>query len=161
MKASIHTFAEYNKGFERHIEKASNQLEVIKVQIEKLTQEKVSEANFRIETLDLRDLVFRVHGIMDYFSNEFQRVENFLEKYLPLKVQNQISHTLTAITPNKDRWRLRDYDEVRFLEMREKMLDDKGLPDLEQECENIITSAKQQSTRFDDFDKEKADVKGL
>ena len=44
----------------------------------------------------------KLHMVMDYFSNEFMRLENFLEKYLPLKVQNQISSTLNYTIEKKN-----------------------------------------------------------
>ncbi len=68
---------------------------------------------------------------MDYYSNEFLRVENFLEKYLQLKVQNLISHTLNNVMHAKDKSKLKEYEDARFLELREQLVLDKGLPDLE------------------------------
>ncbi len=35
---------------------------------------------------DVKVEIFKINSVMDYYSNEFLRVENFLEKYLPLKV---------------------------------------------------------------------------
>lgn len=79
---------------------------------------------------------------MDYFSNEFLRLENFMEKYIPLKIQNQISHTLNAVVEPKNKWRLKDYEEQKFLELREHMLDDKGMPNIEKETQSIIENAQ-------------------
>jgi len=30
--------------------------------------------------------MFKIHQVMDFYSNEFLRLENFMEKYLPLKI---------------------------------------------------------------------------
>ena len=54
----------------------------------------------------------------------------------------------------KERWRLKEYEELKFMELREKMLEDKGLPDLQTECEGILQKAKEISTKFEDFEKE-------
>ena len=47
---------------------------------------------------------------------------------------------------------LKEYEDKIFMELRERMLDDKGLPDLEKECKTIISNAKQQSSKFRDFE---------
>ena len=86
-------------------------------------------------------MMYKIHTVCDYFSNEFMRLENFIERYLPLKVQNQISHTLNYIIEPKNKWRLKDYEEQKFLELRDIMLEDKGLPDIEQECKSVIERA--------------------
>ena len=62
---------------------------------------------------------------------------------MPLKIQNQISHTLNGITDQKNRWRLKDYEDVRFTQLRERMFEDKGLPDLDNEQNEIIDFAKE------------------
>lgn len=106
-------------------------------------------------------MLYQIHTVMDYYSNEFMRVENFLEKYLPLKVQNQISSTLTVVLPGKDRGRLREYEDHKFLELRENLLLDKGLPDLEKEVDKIVNNAKDISQQFTGFEGEKPELQGL
>ena len=68
---------------------------------------------------------------MDEFSNEFMRLENFIEKYIPLRMQNQISETLDFILQQKDKNKLREFEEKKFLQLREVIIEDKGMPDLE------------------------------
>ena len=63
---------------------------------------KVSVSSYTIDKEDEKELMTKLHMVMDYFSNEFMRLENFLEKYLPLKVQNQISSTLNYTIEKKN-----------------------------------------------------------
>ena len=63
---------------------------------------KVSVSSYTIDKEDEKELITKLHMVMDYFSNEFMRLENFLEKYLPLKVQNQISSTLNYTIEKKN-----------------------------------------------------------
>lgn len=93
-----------------------------------------------------------LHTVMDYYSNEFMRLENFLEKYLPLKVLNLLSKALNYTIEHKYKWKLKDWEDQTFVEMRERLLEDSGLPDMEKECKSIISTAKQQSVKFKDYD---------
>lgn len=63
---------------------------------------KVSVSSYTIDKEYEKELMTKLHMVMDYFSNEFMRLENFLEKYLPLKVQNQISSTLNYTIEKKN-----------------------------------------------------------
>jgi hypothetical protein len=74
----------------------------------------MSKEEFKEENSELKDIIYKIHNVMDYFSNEFMRVENFLEKYLPLMIQNYISHTLNNVMDPKTKWRLQDYEEQKF-----------------------------------------------
>jgi hypothetical protein len=120
-----------------------------------LVSQKISTKQYKEEKKEVTDMLYQIHFVMDYYSNEFMRVENFLEKYLPLKVQNQISSTLTVVLPGKDRGRLREYEDHKFLELRENLILDKGLPDLEKEVDKIVNNAKDISQQFTGFEGEK------
>ena len=49
---------------------------------------KVSEQYFNKKESERQEILYNVNTVMDDFSNEFLRLENFIEKYLPLKLQN-------------------------------------------------------------------------
>lgn len=48
--------------------------------------DKISNNQYKIGILELEGMILKVHSVMDYFSNEFLRIENFIEKYMPLKI---------------------------------------------------------------------------
>ncbi len=50
---------------------------------------------------------------------------------------------------------------MRFLELREKMLDDRGVPDIKEECSRIMKKAQELSPKFIGFEKESPDMQGL
>lgn len=79
---------------------------------------------------------------MDEFSNEFMRLENFIEKYVPLKMQNQISETLDFILNVKDKKQLRKFEDKKFTELRMNIIRDKGLPNLEAESKAVVDRAQ-------------------
>jgi hypothetical protein len=44
-------------------------------------------------------------------------VENFVEKYIPIRIQSSISEVLSYILPYKERNKLSDFDKKRFMEL--------------------------------------------
>ena len=98
---------------------------------------------------------------MDFYSNEFMRLENFMEKYLPLKIQNQISQTLNGVMPANQRGRIKEYEDTKFLELREYLIHDVGLPDLVLETKRIVDQAKAISPQFNGIELEGPETKGL
>jgi hypothetical protein len=83
----------------------------LQIDVNKHEKDKIGRAEFKQESKELKEIMYKIHTVMDYFSNEFMRLENFIERYLPLKVQNQISHTLNFVIEPKNKWRLKDYDD--------------------------------------------------
>lgn len=95
---------------------------------------------------------------MDYFSNEFLRIENFIEKYMPLKIQNQISDTLKNSLQAKEKWKLKVFEDSKFMELRECLIEDRGLPCLAEEVHGIIQKAKEISNKFHGYEREPSEV---
>ncbi len=85
---------------------------------------------------------------MDEFSNEFLRLENFIEKYIPLRMQNTVSECLDFVLQVKEKKRLRDFEEKKFFELRNLIIEDKGLPNLLAEVRGIITASGKYDTSF-------------
>ena len=50
--------------------------------------DKISNSQFETSNNDLKDQLYKINLVMDEFSNEFMRLENFIEKYIPLRMQN-------------------------------------------------------------------------
>jgi len=118
------------KTFDKQLERGLNGMDQVRVQTELLKQETVTRRAYKEEKKDLKDKLFKLHQVMDFYSNEFMRLENFMEKYLPLKIQNQISQTLNGVLPANQRGRIKEYEDTKFLELREYLIHDVGLPDL-------------------------------
>ena len=50
-------------------------------------------------------------------GNHFAMVENFVEKYIPIRIQSTISEVLSFILPYKERNKLSDFEKKRFMEL--------------------------------------------
>lgn len=66
----------------------------------------------------------------DNNTNHFAMVENFIEKYLPLQIQSQISQTLQSCLPFQAQKQLELYEIKKNKELHQVVLDDDGIPDL-------------------------------
>lgn len=64
-------------------------------------------------------------------------VENFVEKYIPVRIQSQISETLQQVLPYKETQTLAAYEKLRFGEMHQIILDDDGYPNLFEKFKQI------------------------
>ena len=62
--------------------------------------------------------------------NEVKTLDNWIEKYEPLRTQNQVSQTLSAILTGKEKKRLTDYDDMLFTKLYDVVLLDDGRPDI-------------------------------
>ena len=57
-------------------------------------------------------------------------VENFVEKYIPIRIQSTVSEALSAILPYKERLKQVEFDKKKFAELHQIILDDDGIPRL-------------------------------
>jgi len=76
----------FKKEQETNLEQILNQIEQCKKDITDLAQTKVDVTEFEAKKLDDKLIFKQNNEVMDEFSNEFLRLENFIEKYVPLKI---------------------------------------------------------------------------
>lgn len=51
---------------------------------------------------------------MENYGNHFAMVENFVEKYIPIRIQSTISEALCVVLPYKIRMKLADFEKKKF-----------------------------------------------
>ncbi len=73
----------------------------------------------------------------DNHGNHFAMVENFVEKYIPIRIQSTISEALNHILPYKDRGRYAEFDKKKFAELHQTILEDDGIPRLAEQLKQI------------------------
>ena len=61
--------------------------------------------------------ISRVKRDAENHANHFAMIENFVEKYIPIRIQSQISMTLNQILPESNRDLLYNYEKDKFREM--------------------------------------------
>ena len=63
--------------------------------------------------------------------------------------------------PVNQRGRIKEYEDSKFLELREALIHDEGLPDLVMETTKIVEQAKTLSPQFQGIELEGPETKGL
>lgn len=86
------------------------------------------EFTLRSEDINLEQEVLKETS--ELHENHFSMVENFTEKYIPIRIQSQISETLRALLSSNMTDKLDDYEETAMQEMHQRILDDDGVPTL-------------------------------
>ena len=81
---------------------------------------------------DIRRITF---GLEDLNSN-LMTTDNYLDKYLPFRLQNFISETLENILSEDSLAKLKDFEKVKYKHMHEKILVDEGVSQLKKSYEN-------------------------
>jgi hypothetical protein len=67
---------------------------------------------------------------LDQITNQFNTVENFVEKYIPIRIQSQISETMGQVLPRSQLNKLENYEMEKFNELNLKILEDDGSANL-------------------------------
>lgn len=67
---------------------------------------------------------------LDEKTNQFNTVENFVEKYIPIRIQSQISETLGSFLPRSQLNKLENFEMEKFNELNLKILEDDGSSNL-------------------------------
>jgi hypothetical protein len=85
-KLSVLEMESHLQTFDQQLVRGLKGIDQVKLQTDLLKEETVTRKAYKEEKKDLKDKMFKIHQVMDYYSNEFLRLENFMEKYLPLKI---------------------------------------------------------------------------
>lgn len=88
-----------------------------------------------VERLD--NDIARLRGDTDNHGNHFAMVENFVEKYIPIRIQSTCSEVLSYVLPYKEKLKLQEFDKKKFTELHQIILDDDGIPRLAEQLKQI------------------------
>jgi hypothetical protein len=72
-------------------------------------------------------------------------LQNWVEKYEPLKVQHQITDTISQCINRKSKLKLGEYDLQVCAVLREKILTDYGNPTIKEKVLDLITKLEKES----------------
>jgi hypothetical protein len=121
--------------------------------LELLSQEKSDKVLVINEMNQVNQTLHRHSKDIEYQHNQCLTIENFMEKYIPIKVQTQISETLKAVLDKKSLKYLDLFETQKFEHLHSAILDDDGNPaiadqvkKLSEAIESLSSSTKKLST---------------
>jgi len=65
---------------------------------------------------------------MGDLNNNMTSTDNYMEKYLPFKIQGQISESFNAVLDRKMLKRFADFEVLKYKALHGVILDDEGMP---------------------------------
>jgi len=75
---------------------------------------------------------------MDEKANEISTAENFIEKCIPIRIQSQLSETLTSVLKGNQLKRLENFEMEKFQELHEVILYNEGDSNLKKLMAEIV-----------------------
>ena len=119
------------------LEQHQERLDGHKAEIIELQATKVPIKVFEEERLQLHADLSKLREQAENNGNHFAMVENYVEKYLPVRIQGQISETLQQALDYKETARLVKYEKAKFMELHAVILMDDGVPRLYERIKDI------------------------
>ena len=71
-----------------------------------------------------------VHDDLDNHLNKIKTMEHFIDKYIPIRVQQLISETISAIASHTQAQRMQNFEMEKFKRLNEDLLKDETKPEL-------------------------------
>ena len=135
-----------NKEYEiEAMKKEDARFELLQRTIIGFEQTKVSAGVFGKEMDDLKDTLHRFDLRLDDLRDSQKSMQNWIEKYEPLKVQHQITDTLAVCINRKARIKLAEYDLGKCAQLREGILTDHGVPSIREKILDLLTQIEKES----------------
>ncbi|CAD8150230.1 unnamed protein product [Paramecium pentaurelia] len=85
-----------------------------------------------------------VKNDLGLMNNKLQYFENYIEKYFPLFLQGTISDTLHNCLQENDRFKLAQYEEIKFTELHRIIVNDDGIPNLDRKINEYTSFIEKQ-----------------
>lgn len=93
---------------------------------------------YKEEIRDFHQIIDKISFEHDQAHNSLQQLENYVEKYQPLRIQQQITETLAYCLDRRAKARLADYDRRESNKLRKTIMSDIGNPRLKKEVLDLI-----------------------
>jgi NCAIR mutase (PurE)-related protein len=110
-----------------------------------LQDNKVESDKYRKDQTGLNEQISAITKQIEKIVNEQKTMENWIEKYEPLKVQHQITETLGSCLSRKAKQKLGEYDLSACDAYREKILSDHGNPSIKQKILDLLSQLEAES----------------
>ncbi|CDW77434.1 UNKNOWN [Stylonychia lemnae] len=119
------------------LEQYKSEYEQIQFDIQKFNSTKLTQNEFEEKYHHIMDKFDQVMKSLDMKDNQISTIENFIEKYVPIRVQSQISEILNEVITGKQKEVLEEIEKRKFDELHQILLLDNGMADLIQQIKNM------------------------
>ena len=90
----------------------------------------------------------RIHNDLDGQLNKIKTMEHFIDKYIPIRVQQLIGETVVAVANQSQQTRLQNFEMEKYKKLNEDVLDDETNPDMITLMESIGKQLEETVNKF-------------
>ena len=105
-------------------------IETLNILTANLKESKQEKANFQEQKMQIQSQFDAVHNDLDAHLNKIKTMEHFIDKYIPIRVQQLISETIAAIASHSQAQRMQNFEMEKFKRLNEDLLKDETKPEL-------------------------------
>lgn len=92
----------------------------------------------------LNEDITRLRFGLEDLSSNLMTTENYLDKYLPFRIQNFISEALEEVLPQQQLSKLIEFEKIKYKHMHDAIIQDEGVPnDNMQQVSALIKNAEE------------------
>lgn len=97
---------------------------------------KVDRATVSTQLAEMNHRLKDIHTQVSMKENHIVTIENFIEKYLPVRVLSQVSEVFNSVLTHQDGRdsadlrRLANYEKLKYSQYNQVILNDNGIPDI-------------------------------
>lgn len=84
----------------------------------------------------------KIEKALDKNADHCDSLQNWMDVYMPMRLQHQITETMKECLPRKGKYLLGVVDQQMQTQLRERMFADVNYPDLKKRCLDVITQLK-------------------
>jgi len=106
-----------------------------------LAEEKLNKSIYDEDIQRIRNALKNTQLTSERANNSTLKLENHIEKYLPVKIQQMISSCLECVLPTQSK-RLKDYDEEVHVQLNEIIANDNGVGNISNFTKILIVPRK-------------------
>jgi len=123
--------------WDKNMESFHQQLQTLKSQQEQLTSAKMEKKEAAKVEEELSERIKTAKFAAEDTMRGLVSTDNYLEKYLPFKIQNMISECITFITGNEQYQKLKEFEEKLYTKLHKRVLEDDGIATLNKKAFNL------------------------
>lgn len=113
-----------------------------------LAEEKLNKSIYDEDIQRIRNALKNTQLTSERANNSTLKLENHIEKYLPVKIQQMISSCLECVLPTQSK-RLKDYDEEVHVQLNEIIANDNGVGNISNFTKILIVPRKESAIKAD------------
>ena len=124
-------------SFEENLNAAMEEVRSIKLNITDLDTRKLERENLEEYKFTNEKRIKLVQGKNEEINSVLETLCNFIEKYMPMMTERQISSALNYMSTHKIKHKLEGYFKLRYKHLFQTILDDKGVHDLQSKIKKM------------------------